>query len=86
MQKQCGGCLDISDDGSVLALPCNCTYCFPCINSCYEIGLTSKLNYPPKCCGRHVELAIVSKVLDRRHLLRYDAVKEVSDLAKSSGD
>ena len=82
-QKRCGACLETFDEGSVLTLPCNCTYYYPCINSCYETGLASKLTYPPNCCGRPVELAIISKVLDRRHLLRFDAVKEVSDPLKS---
>ena len=65
---RCLICLDQLSGAAVYVSTCGCFHCIGCINDAFRIALSGRQSFPPRCCGREIEL------MQARTLLRADLI------------
>ncbi len=60
----------------IVMLTCRHCYCRSCLNMIFEVGLASRMKFPPHCCGTGIALDSVRSLLRAELIDRYGEVKE----------
>ena len=70
---ECTGCLEDTIKTGTTKLPCNHSYCKPCLTLLVTTALQNESSFPPKCCLTLIPLQTVLASLDAK---QRDAYKE----------
>ncbi len=68
---ECTSCFDDTPQTEARKLPCNHSYCRPCLTTLITTALQNESNFPPKCCLTKVPLQTILSVLDVKQTTTY---------------
>lgn len=73
---QCKICMDDLTPESTIMINCGCIYCGTCLNSHIMHGLSSRANYPARCCGAEgIDIGDTQPYLTFEVILRWSEVE-----------
>jgi hypothetical protein len=73
---QCKICMDELAPEAVVRINCGCAYCGTCLNDHIMHGLSSRANYPAKCCAPEgIDIGDASPYLNFEVILRWSEVE-----------
>lgn len=73
---QCKICMDDLALDAIVRINCGCVYCSTCLNDHIMHGLSSRANYPARCCDREgIDIGDVSPYLNDEVIMRWSEVE-----------
>ncbi|OAL30792.1 hypothetical protein AYO22_01412 [Fonsecaea multimorphosa] len=70
-QLECTSCFEEISETETSKLPCNHSYCKPCLTTLITTALQNESNFPPKCCLTEIPLQTVLSSLNAKQRETY---------------